>query len=490
MTGDTIFAPSTAPGRAGLAVVRLSGPQTAAALTALTGASLPPPRRAVLRRIVEPGSGQPIDRGLVLWFPAPASFTGEDVGELHLHGGRAVVAAALEALGRLPGLRPAEAGEFTRRAFDNDRLDLSAVEGLADLIAAETEAQRRQALRQMEGGLGRLAAGWLGRLTRALAHFEAAIDFVEEELPEALGREALGEAAAVAAEIVAQLDDRHRGERLRDGFSAVILGLPNAGKSSLLNALARRDVAIVSEAAGTTRDIVEVHLDLGGYPVILADTAGLRDLPGPVGSQGEAPGEFPGGDQAAIERAGMARARDRAAGADVKLLLVDLAVALRGAAGPAAAETAVREAVGEAVQAAAGKAAPDRADSRTLLLLNKADACDPAAVAAVVAGLEDHRPLAISAATGAGLDRLLARLVALAGETFGGGEEAASITRLRHRRALEEAVAALAAAQNAALPELVAEELRLAVRALGRIGGRVDVEDLLDIVFSDFCIGK
>ncbi len=415
----------------------------------------------MLRRLVDPADGRLLDRGLLLWFPGPASFTGEDLGELQLHGGRAVVAATLEALARLPGFRPAEPGEFTRRAFDNGKLDLSAVEGLADLIDADTEAQRRQALRQMEGGLARLTGDWAARLTRVLAHVEAAIDFAEEEVPEDLARVALAEADAVATEIAAALDDRHRGERLREGLSVVILGAPNAGKSSLLNALARRDVAIVSEAAGTTRDVVEVQLDLGGYPVVLADTAGLRDL------EAAAAGETA---QAAIEREGMARARARAAAADVKLLLVDLEAAL-----------------GDATALDAARALYD---ARSILLLNKSDRCDPAAVARFSAELAEWRPLALSVRTGEGLDDLLARLLDLAGEALGGGEGAAGITRLRHRRALEDCRDALARAGSAGLPELVAEELRLALRALGRITGRVDVEDLLDIVFSEFCIGK
>ena len=459
MTDDTIFAPSTTPGRAGVAVIRISGSEAGAALRALGGEPLPTPRHAALRRVRSGTDGSVIDHGLLLWFPGPGSFTGEDLGELQLHGGRAVVAAALEALAQLPGLRPAEPGEFTRRAFDNGKLDLTAVEGLADLIDAETEAQRRQALRQMEGGLARRTGDWAARLTRVLAHFEAAIDFVEEELPEDLGAAALAQAEAVASEIAAALDDRHRGERLREGLSAVILGAPNAGKSSLLNALAQRDVAIVSETAGTTRDIVEVHLDLGGFPVTLADTAGLRAL------------EKADDPQAAIERAGMARARERAERADIKLLLVDLEAAL--------AKTTALD----------GVAALH--DTRSLVLLNKADLCAPAAVRALAEEIGDWEPLTVSATTGAGLDRVLERLVALAAESFGGsGESGAGITRLRHRRALEECRDAVARAREAALPELVAEELRLALRALGRVTGRVDVEDLLDIVFADFCIGK
>ena len=462
MTSDTIFAPSTAPGRAGVAVVRLSGPATEKVLLALGGSPIPPPRRATLRVLCDPDNRQAIDRGLILWFPGPASFSGEDMGELHLHGGRAVVAAALDAMARLPGLRAAEPGEFTRRAFDNGRLNLAAVEGLADLIGADTEAQRRQALRQMEGGLSRLAEGWAGRVTRVLAHLEASIDFVEEPLPGGLEEAALAEAAAIAAEIAAALDDRHRGERLREGLSVVILGAPNAGKSSLLNALARRDVAIVSEMAGTTRDVIEVQLDLAGYPVTLADTAGLRELD-------EKPGAGVVG-QVAVEREGMARARERAARADVTLLLVDLEAAIED---PSIIDAA------EALH-----------DSRALMLLNKVDRCDRAALVGLLGRLQGRDPLVMSARTGEGLEAVLARLEERAAEALGMGEEAAVITRLRHRRALEDCRAALVRAGTAGLPELTAEELRLAMRALGRITGRVDVEDLLDVVFRDFCIGK
>jgi tRNA modification GTPase len=312
----------------------------------------------------------------------------------------------------------------------------------------------------MQGGLARLTGGWAARLTRVLAHFEAAIDFVEEGLPAELEQAALAEAAQVAAEIAAALDDHHRGERLREGLSAVILGAPNAGKSSLLNALARRDVAIVSEVAGTTRDVVEVQLDLAGYPVTLADTAGLRALETADAAAA----------QAAIEREGMARARERAAVADVTLLLVDLEAALRDAA--------ALDAVGALF------------DSRSILLLNKADRCDPAAVRRLCRDLQDCAPLVISAKTGEGLEAVLARLVERSGEAFGGAEGGAGITRLRHRRALEDCRDALLRAPGTGLLELKAEELRLALRALGRITGRVDVENLLDIVFSEFCIGK
>ena len=306
MTDATLFALSSAPGRAGVAVIRISGPAAGAALCALMGRTDPPaPRLATRARFRDPDSGEPLDDGLALWFPAPHSFTGEDVAELHGHGGRATVAALLDALSRRPGLAPAEPGAFTRRAFEAGKLDLTAVEGLADLIDAETAAQRRQALRQMDGALARLTEDWRDRLMRALAHLEATIDFSDEDLPETLMSSLLAEVGALASEITAHLAQPPRGERLRDGVHVAVLGPPNAGKSSLVNALARREAAIVSAIAGTTRDVVEVHLDLGGYPVVLADTAGLRE------------------SADVIEQEGVRRAHARAEVADVRLVLLD-----------------------------------------------------------------------------------------------------------------------------------------------------------------------
>ncbi len=276
MSGGTIFALATPAGRSGVAVFRISGADAGSALKSLTAQDLPAPRLAVRRKFYKPRSTDVIDDGLALWFPGPASFTGEDVAELHIHGGRAVIAALAEAL-RTIGLQPAEPGAFTRRAFDHGKLDLTEVEGLADLIAAETEAQRRQALRQLGGALGARIESWREALIGALAHIEAAIDFSDEDLPTGL-IESVDEAMTIVGdEIVRALDDQHRGERLREGLSVVILGAPNAGKSSLLNRLARREAAIVSAEAGTTRDVIELHLDLGGYPLIVADTAGLRE---------------------------------------------------------------------------------------------------------------------------------------------------------------------------------------------------------------------
>ena len=370
------------------------------------------------------------------------------MAELHVHGGPAVVAAMLAALARIDGLRAAEAGEFTRRAFANGKLDLTQVEALADLIAAETEAQRRQAQRQLGGALGVLYGSWRERLMRALAHLEAAIDFPEEDLPPALVASLAGDLRGLAAEIARHLDDARRGERLRAGFQVAIVGAPNVGKSSLLNLLGRRDAAIVDTAAGTTRDIVEVGLDIAGFPVILADTAGLRDSAG------------------AVEAEGVRRAEARAVSADLKL----------------------------AVFSAPDLDPPDRRtldtiDDRTVVLVNKVD------LAALPAGLTlgGREPLGVSARTGHNVEALAERLAAEIGGRHAPGA-APAITRARHREALVTCAEAIARGRGqldgAAPAELAAEDLRLAVRALGRITGAVDVDDILDIVFADFCIGK
>ena len=302
---DTIFALSSGRPPAAVAVVRISGPRAGAALAALTG-KLPAPRQAALVRVRDPQSGEAIDQALALWFPAPASETGEDVAELQIHGGRAVIAATLGALGKVDGLRPAEAGEFTRRAFENGKLDLTAVEGLADLVMAETEGQRRQAFRQLTGALGRRAEEWRRMLIDALALVEAGIDFADEaDVPDDLVEPALALARRLGDEITAVLADSSRSERLREGLTVAIAGPPNAGKSSLLNRIARREAAIVSPYAGTTRDVIEVHLDLDGWPVTLVDTAGIRATGDPV------------------EMEGVRRARARAAAADIVLWVVD-----------------------------------------------------------------------------------------------------------------------------------------------------------------------
>jgi tRNA modification GTPase len=437
---DTIFAKASGAGQAAVAVLRLSGPGAGPTLAQLAG-RLPAPRHASLRRLRCPRSQEVLDQALVLWFPGPQSYTGEDSAELHLHGGAAVVAGVAEALAAL-GCRPAEPGEFTRRAFLHGKLDLTQAEAVADLIAAETAAQRRQALRQAEGALATLYGTWTTRATRILAHQEAAIEFEMDDLPSDLSAQARREAAALRQEIAAHLDDGGRGERLREGLSIAILGAPNAGKSSLLNALVGRDAAIVSAQAGTTRDVVEVRLDLGGIPAILADTAGLRAT------------------QDEIEQEGVRRARRRAEEAD--LLLVVFAAD----AAPDAETLALAAARSDAV-----------------LVASKADLAPPPAL---IAG---RVPLPTSARTGAGLDTLKAALAAAA-ERRAGLADAPVLTRARHRAALTEAAARLAEAADAPRPELAAEAYRGAVLALGRLTGRVGVEDVLDVVFGDFCIGK
>ena len=438
----TIFALSSAAGRAAIAVVRVSGPCAGQAIRALTGREPPKPRFAALRRIAS--EGERIDDALVLWFPAPATETGEDMAEFHLHGGRAVMSAALQALAGIPGLRPAGPGEFTRQAFDNGKLDLTQAEAIADLVEAETAAQRRQALRQLDGAFGRQCEAWRGELLGVLARAEAMMDFPDEDLPRGLAGRINSDILGLRKEITLLLDDR-RGERLREGISIAILGAPNTGKSSLLNFLARREAAIVSARAGTTRDVIEVHLDLAGYPAILADTAGLREA----------------SDE--IEAEGVRRARARAAAADLKLVLFD------GADWPAA-----------------DKESATLLDENAIALVSKVDIARNLPSEPMIAG----RPArAISVMTGAGTDALLREIEdRVAGDLAAG--EAPALTRARHRQALEDCAAALARAEAAALPELLTEDLRLAARALGRITGRVDVEDVLDAIFGEFCIGK
>ncbi len=439
---STIFALSSAKGRAGVCVFRVSGTASKGALEALTGTPPPEPRHAALRDI-RLGDGTLIDRGLVLWFEGPHSFTGEDVAEFHLHGGPAVIAAMTRRLAELPDLRPAEPGEFTRRAFQAGKLDLTEAEGLADLINAETEQQRRLALRQLQGGLKEQYERWRGELVRALAHIEAAIDFVDEELPDDLAKSVQPRIAKLRTEIAAHLADDRRGEIVRDGFTVVILGAPNVGKSSLLNALARRDVAIVSAIPGTTRDAIEVDLDLGGYAVTLIDTAGLRDTTD------------------AIETEGIKRARAKAQYADLRLGVVDAAASLIDS------RVSLELSLGDA------------------LILNKCDATS-ASAQTVAAPLHQVR---ISAKTGAGIDELLAWLEAQV-VARAGGSESMPMTRARHREALADAHAALTRFDRAHALDIAAEDLRIAARALGRITGRVDVEDLLDVIFREFCIGK
>ena len=438
--GSTIFALASGAGRAGVAVMRISGPGAGAALAALA-APPPPPRRAVVRSLKDPRTGEVLDQALALWFPGPASFTGEDLAELHLHGGQAVIAAVADALAAQPGLRLAAPGEFTRRAFENGKLDLAQAEGLADLIESETEGQRRQALRQMEGALGERVAGWRAALLKAMALVEAEIDFPDEDVPGGVSALAAPILADLEADMRAALAEAGRGARVRDGYRIAILGAPNAGKSSLLNALAGRDAAIVSDIPGTTRDVIEIRLILEGFPVWIADTAGLREAAD------------------AIEAEGVRRALARAEEADLRLALV---------------------APGDAPDPALlAMLRPD-----DLVLRSKADIGD-GAQASVAADLS------ISVRTGEGVTALLDRLAARVTAALGGAG-APALTRVRHNALVTEAADALARAQAApaAAPELAGEDLRLAAHAFGRLVGRIDVEDVLGEIFSSFCIGK
>jgi tRNA modification GTPase len=435
---DTIFALASGPTRASIAVIRVSGARALETFRALCWKGDIEPRQVQYHTITDPGTGKTLDQGIILYFQAPQSYTGEDVVEFQLHGGRAVVDGVLEALSKIEGCRQAEPGEFSKRSFVNGKMDLTEAEAVADLINAETEAQRLLALDQMGGALSQLYESWAENLTLLLAHQEAEIEFPDEDLPEGLADTLQPQLQKLLKEIRDHLNDGRRGERLREGVSVAILGAPNAGKSSLLNALARRDAAIVSDTAGTTRDVIEVHLDLNGYPVILADTAGLRAT----------------GDK--IEAEGVRRAEDRAQKADLKLLLFDATLAQRDA------ETS------------------KHLDDKALVVATKADL--PAAKSA--AG-----ELRVSAQTGEGMEALLKLLSEKVAASFK-SRPGPVLTRQRHRDALEETAAALGRSLAAELPELAAEDLRLGLRALGRITGRVHVEELLDRIFRDFCIGK
>lgn len=443
MTGQgTIFARSSGSGISGVAVLRLSGPQAVAATRQLIAGPWITPRQASLRYLHDPETGETIDQVLLLWFPAPASFTGEDVVEIQCHGSRAVLTDLYRILSRQPECRPAEAGEFTRRAFDNGRMDLTQVEALSDLLEAETTSQRRQAIHQMSGALGQIYDGWRDRLIRSLAHVEAEIDFPEEDLPDDILAPVRATVKLLQQEICQHLDDGRLGERLREGFRLAIVGEPNVGKSSLLNSLAQRDAAIVSEIAGTTRDVIEVHLDLAGYPVVLADTAGLRETNDPV------------------EREGVLRSRQRIADADLVLHVFD-------------------------ARAGIPRNKVETQGVPLLLVANKLDLLSASEISSQETGV-----IGLSAATGDGIADLLQAIAGALDLNRAARSEDTPLTRARHRQALELALVCLERFQTAPLPELAGEDLRLAMREIGRITGSVDVEDLLDVIFRDFCIGK
>ncbi|MBT5384958.1 MAG: tRNA uridine-5-carboxymethylaminomethyl(34) synthesis GTPase MnmE [Kordiimonadaceae bacterium] len=445
----TIFALSSGKGRAGIGVIRVSGPQTKNAVFALTKKNISlNPREMTLNWFYDPDTNEKLDRGMVVFFPGPCSFTGEDVAEFHIHGGYAVVGGVMEALSKLPNLRSAEAGEFTRRAFDNDKMDLTAVEGLADLINAETQSQKKQALRQMDGELGDIYKSWRHQLITAMAYLEVSIDFSEEEVPDDVTSWVTPIIKKLKGDITKHLADGHRGERLRHGLQVVILGAPNAGKSTLLNFLSQRDVAIVSDIAGTTRDILEVHLDLSGFPVSIVDTAGLRLT----------------GDEIEIE--GIRRAEQRARDADLKIVIIDVL------------EPSVPD-----------KLALNHLGDNTLVLLNKCDLlanANHSLAPGASIGCWD-----VSLKDGLGMAPFMEALKAQV-ENRMELTETPSLTRTRHRASLRSAEGHLdrfMSAEHAEI-ELLSEDLRLAARDLGKITGDVDVEDILEKIFTEFCIGK
>jgi tRNA modification GTPase len=446
---QTIFALSSGRPPSAIAIVRVSGAEAGRALAALSG-KLPPPRIAT-RTLLRDAGGRSIDDAVVLWFPGPASATGEDVAELHVHGGRAVLTALFNALAAINDVRPAEAGEFTRRAFENGKLDLTEAEGLDDLIHADTERQRRQALRQLRGLLGNRVRDWRERIIEASALIEAGIDFSDEgDVPAELIAPALEKVGVLLAEIEQVLAAQTQSERLRDGLVVAIAGPPNVGKSTLINQFARREVAIVSPYAGTTRDVIEVQLDLDGYPVTLIDTAGIRETDDPV------------------EQEGVRRARARAAEADLVLWLADRS----------------NEPVEQHNSVALWRV-------RNKIDLDSASDLGGSRSATDLAASWPGRTFAISASRGDGLPELIAALVQFAQEYFGSGE-GGLITRTRQRNLLREAVASLRRSLEVvgSGEELAAEELRAASHSLGRLLGRVDVEDVLDAIFRRFCVGK
>ncbi len=433
--GDTIYALASGLGTAGVAVIRVSGSKALESAKLLTKLKKMEAGKVYFSPLTQ--NETILDKAIVLYFKAPHSFTGEDVVEYQVHGGRGVINALTNALSQMDGLRPAERGEFSRRAVINGKMDLTEAEGLLDLIHAETEAQRQQAFAQMEGDLGALYENWRKKLVHHLAYAEAFIDFPEEEIPPEKEKEIDNDIQSLIAELEDHLNDNHRGERLREGFQVAIIGVPNVGKSSLINALTKKEVAIVSQTAGTTRDIVEAHLDVGGFPVILADTAGLREA------------------KEDIESEGIRRAVKKAEKADLILFVQD-------------AKTYPN----------AEKLPESLLKKKVITLWNKTDLYDVK---------ENKSDFFISAKTGKGITKLWEEIKVILTDSFAGG---AAITRERYRVALKQCVTHLKDALKVQELELKTEDLRLSARALGRITGRIEVDELLDVIFRDFCIGK
>lgn len=442
---DTIFAAATAPIKSGVAIIRVSGDNAEKAITLLTGKKTPAPRYAALHKLYNPSSKELIDEAVILWFPAPASFTGENIAEFHIHGSRAVITQMLEVLSEIDGFRLAQPGEFSRRAFINGKMDLTEAEGLADLIDAETKIQARQALRQKQGELRILYDKWRKDLIAILANIEAYIDFPDEEIPQNLADKVAKAVSSLKNDLSRHLDDNKRGEKLRQGIYVTIIGSPNSGKSSLINCLVKRDVAIVSDIAGTTRDIIEVHLDLGGYPVILADTAGLRKNAGK------------------IEKEGIKRALERSRQSDLKIAMFDASVFPD-----------------------VDNATLKLVDENSLIVINKTDLLKDKKPPAK---LQKLHPIMISVKEGRGVDKLLDKLQDYVEANMGISSDPV-ITRQRHRGLLLETIEHLDSFTIDKQIELAAEDLRFSTLSLGQITGHIDTEEILGEIFSNFCIGK
>ncbi len=439
---ETIYALSSAHGRGGVAIIRVSGDGALDTLQTLsTDVNSPKPRMANYCNFSNPKTNDLIDRGIAIYFKAPNSFTGEDIVEYHIHGGQAGVEALLNALALCENTRMAEAGEFTKQAVLNGKIDLTEAEAIADLINAETEIQHKLAIGQHAGQLRHMYEEWTKKLSKLLAYQEAEIEFPDEDIPEGLSADILPELKVFVLELENHLNDNHKGERLREGISIVILGAPNAGKSSLINALAKRDIAIVSNKAGTTRDVLEAHLNLAGYPVIVSDTAGLHDSTN---------------DE--IEQEGIKRAYDKATNSDIKIIMFD-----------------IKEELSDEIL--------EIKDENTIIVANKIDTDS--------SYIPDNSYLSLSIKTGEGLDLMLEKLTTLTKEKYSLNQNNTPLlTRKRHRDNLEKCHEHLKEALNNDMAELAAEDMRMALRYLGRLTGRVDIEDLLDIIFKDFCIGK
>jgi len=490
---DTIYALSSAPGKAGVSVIRVSGLKawhTLKIFNPKVNSSDAPvaPRRSFVMTMKNPETGDDIDSAMVIGFKTPHSFTGEDVIEYHCHGSKAIITEVFDVLSKIDGCRMAEHGEYTRRAFENNKMDLTEAEAIADLIDAETKAQKDQALAQMGGALADLYNGWAGQLTRALAYIEAVIDFPDEEVPDDEIQKVLPKLKSLEAEISAHLNDNRQGERLRSGIKIAVIGAPNAGKSTLINKLAQRDVAIVSDMAGTTRDVIEVHLNIAGYPVIIADTAGLR--PELIGADGHD----------AIEGEGMRRALDYAENADIKLLLfdgtadtlhkhtlnlvyenTDLHNDINGLGGNEQDSNAMHK-----IANSVSDASNQNFAGNCIVAINKSDLSDNKQKFSEI----NAQAIDISAKNEEGIGKLLEKIAEMLKNQFFVSRETVFLTRNRHRANIENMHENILQSFSISEPELLAQELRFALYSIGRITGKIDVEDLLDVIFKDFCIGK